>query len=435
MKFLGLALTSVLALTALLVASPAIAQSENGQAQAAEQSEIEARAEQVVPLVNGEIDPQDIFTDGFLNAVPLSELTAFSQQITAQFGPAISVESLNPSDGTRAAIAIRMERAIARGGIAIDPNDDNRISELVFQTFEPINDTPAKIAADLSALPGEVTWWFGPLDGTSPIMASESDDPMALGSTFKLYVLAALARDVAQGKRNWDDVVTLGAPRSFPSGAMQDWPADARVTLETLASMMISISDNTATDALMQVLGREAVMQAMIESGHANPLLNDPFITTREMFMLKGGPSGRLETYASGDADLRRQILAGLEENAVPVEQIQAAFSQGPIALDVEWFGSAADLRGLMAFMRETADPRAFEIMAINPSMSDNTRDRWSYAGYKGGSEPGVLNLTWLLTDAEGVDHALVLSWTNREANLDEDALELIAQRILQLER
>ncbi len=430
MKYLSI----FLAATAAFLAAPSVAQEANPAiVETSEQSALELRAEQVIAVLNGETDLQEIFTEGFLTAVPPAQLEALSTQITQQFGQAVSVESVDPPTGTRAAFAIRMERAIARGGIAIDASDGNRISELLFQNFEIISDTPEKIEADLSALPGETSWWFGRLDGERAIMAHRQNDQMAIGSTFKLYVLAALAREVALGKRNWQDVVTLGEPRSFPSGMMQDWPEDAAVTLETLASLMVSVSDNTATDALIDLLGRQAIMQAMIDSGHRGVALNDPFLKTRELFLLKGGPKERMQAYQVGDSDERSQILAQLEDIAVEQAQIQSAFSAGPIAIDVEWFASADDLANLFRFMRETADPRAFEIMAINTSTTPTARANWKYVGYKGGSEPGVLNLTYLLKRELGAHYALVLSWNNPDANLDETALELIAQRILSL--
>ena len=418
-----------------MMAQPAFAQNPaQEQAQTAEQSALELRADQVVAFLNGEVEAREIFTDGFLAAVPPAQLAAISAQLSSQFGTAQSVETLTTPAGTRSALAIRMERAIARGGIAIDPNDNSRISELLFQTFDAIDDSPAKIEEDLAALPGDVSWWFGPLDRSSPaIIASEWGDQMPLGSTFKLYVLAALAREVAQGQRSWDDVVPLTDARSFPSGMMQDWPQGAPVTLATLASLMISISDNTATDALIMELGRDAVFQTMADSGHSRPALNDPFLTTREMFLLKGGPADRLAAFQAGSAAQQAAILEAIDERPVPMSQIQAAFSGGPIALDVEWFASAEDMASLFRFMRETADPRAFEIMSINTSMSASTREKWDYAGYKGGSEPGVLNLTWLLRGDDNRDRVLFLSWQNEEANLDQSALELIAQRILSL--
>ena len=130
-----------------------------------------------------------------------------------------------------------------------------------------------------------------------------------------------------------------------------------------------------------------------------------------------------------------QQILDGIEDLEVPAGRIQAAFSGAPIALDVEWFASANDLARLMTYIRERADPVALEIMAINPSMPASLRSKWLYVGYKGGSEPGVLNLSWLLTDAAGRDYALVLNQRDDDLRFDPSALELIAQRLLSLER
>mgnify|MGYP006189150397 CR=1 FL=1 len=46
-------------------------------------------------------------------------------------------------------------------------------------------------------------------------------------------------------------------------------------------------------------------------------------------------------------------------------------------------------------------------------------RDAWGYVGFKGGSEPGVLNYTWLLTDKQGRDWVLTLGWNNPAAVID----------------
>ncbi len=419
----------------LALAHPVIAQENSApssQASEVEQSPLQMRSEQVVALVNGEIEPGDIFTDGFLAAVPPSQLATISQQLTSQFGAALSVEGVYPVNATRAGLQIRMERAIAKGGIAIDPNDENRISELLFQEFEPVDDTSAKIEADLNALPGEVSAYLAPLDGGDAVISIDPEKQMAIGSTFKLYVLAALAQDVAKGERSWGDVIELDVT-SFPSGAMQNWPQGAPVTLHTLASMMISISDNTATDQLIKVLGKERLAQILSDSGHSSAELNDPFLTTRELFLLKGGDKARLATYASANAQVRAQILAGLETNPPSAGQIEQAFSSGPIAIDIEWFASTADLTNLFSFMETYADDTTYDIMAINPSAPRAVREKWAYIGYKGGSEPGVLNLTWLLIDKQDVPHILALSWSNPDASIEPTQLELIAQRILSL--
>jgi beta-lactamase class A len=421
----------------VLATPPLAAQTPAAATAPAAQTPIEMRADQVVALLNGAAQPEDIFSDGFLNAVSAAQIKGLSAGFTAQFGSAVAVAMLAPRDGTRAAIEIRFERGIAKGGIAIAPAEDNRISELVFTSLEPLavaGDTPAKIAADLAALPGSVNAWFAPLGGGAPVVSIGADKPLALGSTFKLYVLAALAEDVKAGRRKWTDVVPLSA-KSYPSGRLQDWPQGAPLTLHTLASMMISISDNTATDQLITVLGRARILKLMRESGHSNPAANDPFLTTRELFILKASPT-LIEQWASDDQTLQIGALNAVAaaENP-PLDQINGAFSGGPKALDIEWFASPADLARLLAHMRHTADPKVFEIMTINPAATPGAKANWDYIGFKGGSEPGVINLTWLLRDKAGAWHVLTLGWNNPAAVVEEGKLEAIAQRILLLPR
>lgn len=423
---------AVLALFAL-VAPPAVR--AQPAPEAAARSALEHRADQVVALLNGALQPGDIFTDGFRAAVADAQIRELSANLTAQFGPALEVSLLSPAEGSRAILEIRLARGLAKGGIAIDPAQGNRINELRFTSIDAVavkGDTPGAIAADLAALPGSVNAWFGPLGGT-PVISHNGDKPLALGSTFKLYVLAALAEDIKAGRRKWTDVVPL-TEKSYPSGQMQNWPKGAPVTLHTLASLMISISDNTATDQLIAVLGRPRILKLMRDSGHSNPATNDPFLTTRELFVLKASDAQTLADWRSGRRQVALETIQ-VAEGTPSLDQVNAAFANGPKALDIEWFASPADLARLFAHMRQTAAPEAFAIMAINPSATDAIKANWRYIGYKGGSEPGVLNLTWLLTDAGGRDWALSLGWNNPEAVVDQGRLEAIAQRILLLPR
>lgn len=401
------------------------------------QTPLEARAEQVVALLNGSAAPEDIFTAGFRAAIADAQLASLSASLTAQFGRAVEVALLEPRAGTRAVLHIRFERGLAKGSMAIDPAAQGRISELVFTSVDAAttpDDSPARIAAELAALPGTVNAWFAPLDGGAPVISINADKPLALGSAFKLYVLAALAEDVKAGRRSWSDIVALDQ-KSYPSGKLQDWPAGAPLTLHTLASLMISISDNTATDQLITVLGKERILAAMRDSGHGKPGLNDPFLTTRELFLLKASPDELIEVWRKGGVVTRRATAAMIAQTRAPLDKINAAFAQGPRAIDIEWFAAPADLARLFAHMRRTADPRAFAIMGINPAASPAVRAQWDYIGFKGGSEPGVINLTWLLRDGAGRDWVLTLGWNNPAAVVEDGKLEGLAQRILLLPR
>ena len=403
--------------------------------EAAAMPPLATRANEVVAVLNGDDDGEASFAPVFLNAVPLEQLAALARQLTDQFGPALGVEDVTPSGETVALVTVRMERAIGQLNLSIDPSDDNRINGLRLREFKPNGDTIDKVTADLKALDGKVSAYFGPLYDGKATLSLNPEAQMPLGSAMKLYVLGALGQEIAQGTRSWTDVVTLDT-KSFPSGQMQNWPKGSPVTLHTLASLMISISDNTATDQLVNLLGRETIEAYMAQPGHSAPALNTPWITTRELFLIKGGSSETLEAYSNGPAAERTAILEKLEENPATLGQINAKLAAGPVAIEsVEWFANAADLAGLFRMMRRNSDPEALRIMAINPALPPSVTAQWGYVGFKGGSETGVLNMTWLLVDLQGKDWVLTLSWANSDKPVETQTLLLIAQRILSLKR
>ena len=417
-----------------MIPAAAVAQDATEPAPQQAQTALEQRAAQVVGLLNRELEPEEVFAESFLKAVPPEQLKAIAAQWTQQYGQALAVEALEPVSQTHAGITIRMEKALAKGGMAIEPAAPHRISELLFHSFEPIDDSPEKIAVDLSALHGRTAAWFGPLQGEAVFAHGDPQAQFAIGSTFKLYILAALARAIDTGRLAWDTVVTIDR-KSLPSGIMQDWPDGAPVTVHTLATLMISRSDNTATDLLIDTVGRDAVEAELRASGHSDPSRTLPFLKTLEMFTLKSTGPGE-EYAAAGDAEQAR-LLAGLDLGDPDRAKIGAVFADGtPRMIDtIEWFASMEDQRRLLRVLSNASWVDARAVMAVNPAMTPADRSHWDYVGYKGGSEPGVLNLTWLLRDKTGGWHMLVLSWNDPEAALDESTLLTLAPRILALSR
>jgi beta-lactamase class A len=426
------------AMLALPAAAPLAAQAaaEAPAPATASATPLESGAQRLVPVLNGTATAEEAFTAGLLAQVPYAQIAAVGSNLTGQFGPAMAVEAVTPVPVAPNAglVTIRFERGLVVFQVSVDPAEANRMNGLFVKDVRPLGDTPEKIAADLAALPGSVNAWFAPLDGKGAVIGINADTPLALGSTFKLYVLAALAEDVKAGRRKWSDVVPLDQ-KSYPSGQMQNWPEGAPVTLHTLASLMISISDNTATDQLIAVLGRQRILKLMKDSGHSNPASNDPFLTTRELFVLKTMDPLVLDRWRQRTPDAMTATAVLMEVANPSLDEVNAAFAAGPKAIDIEWFASPADITRLFAHMRKTADPKVFDIMAINPSATPAIKANWDYIGFKGGSEPGVFNLSWLLTDKAGRDWVLTLGWNNPAAVLDQSKLEGIAQRILLLPR
>ncbi|MHA6333585.1 serine hydrolase [Qipengyuania sp. CAU 1752] len=392
------------------------------------------RAADVVAVFKGAREAEEVFAESFLAAVPPTQLQAVNAQMTAQFGAVVGVDKVTLRPDGQADIAVRFERAIARGTMAVAPGPDGKIIGLLFNAFEPVDDSAAKITAELATLPGQVTALFAPLpaDG-APVISLGAEQPLAIGSAFKLYVLSALAEQIVRQKTGWDRTVRLSA-RSFPSGMMQDWPSGSPVTVQTLATLMISISDNTATDQLIAHLGREAIEREIRASGHGAPDSMLPFLNTLELFALKGdalrGERFGQASESEQPALLRKlQSEIGSDRNAIT----PPVFTDPTLIDTVEWFASPADLRSLLRRVVEREDPTARAILAVNPSVSESVKPHWSYIGYKGGSEPGVLNLTWLLRDQDENWHILTLGWNNPDAVVNTSTLELFAMRILAL--
>jgi hypothetical protein len=426
-------IAAALAPALALTLSPSVVNAQDiPNVASAEATPLEKRAADIVRLIKGEAEPEEIFGDRFLKAVPASQMRQIGASLTSQFGAIEGVESVTPRGTYGADIALRFERAIGRGRMVLSPLGDNRIEGFVLNQFDPIGDSANKIKADLEALPGEVGAYFGPLDGSAPRLALNPDKQLAIGSTFKIYVLSALARKIEAGEARWSDVITI-SPRSFPSGMMQDWPEPSPVTLHTLATMMIAISDNTATDTLMEYLGQDAVIAEMRSSGHSQPELNIPFIGTRHLFKLKSAGPETIAKYREADVAGKYAILDSVEEMELDQNKIEATFSGKPVALDIEWLGSAQDMRRMLAQLLEVGSEDQLKIMEVNPSAQPTALTRYKRILYKGGSEPGVLNYTWLLQDKSDDWHVLTLSWNNPEAALDDAAFQLIGQRLLNL--
>ncbi|MBP0017810.1 MAG: serine hydrolase [Cyanobacteria bacterium SBLK] len=291
--------------------------------------------------------------------------------------------------------------------VQIRLNREGRIIYLLFQP--PIGNqilSWEEIVRQLREFSGEVS--FLALEDGQTIAHLQSDRPLAVGSAFKLAVLAALKQEINQGNFAWDEVVKLKSQwQSLPSGMLQDWREGFPITVHTLATLMISLSDNTATDALIALLGRETV--------EAFSARNRPFLTTREAFILKNPDNQRfLQQYRAGNEAEKRRILAAARSASLPQVNI---FSGNPVAVDVEWFFSSRELCQLMA---EVGD---LPLMSVNPGIVNPKM--WERVSFKGGSEPGVLNFTTQLTDRKGRRYCLALTW-NDDRPLDEIRLLMV---------
>lgn len=96
--------------------------------------------------------------------------------------------------------------------------------------------------------------------GTGERVSVHADQLFPMASVFKVPILAELLSRVHAGERSLEERVTLtDEMRSPGSGVLKELSAGTAVTVGDLATLMIIVSDNTATDILLARLTKEAV--------------------------------------------------------------------------------------------------------------------------------------------------------------------------------
>lgn len=233
------------------------------------------------------------FDASFRAEIGLPAFTGVTAQIRSLAPAGWRVESVQPSaDGDRATAVLRSGAVPLSVQIAVEAEAPHRITTLLVRpvppvatvgSFDELTERLEGLAPTTALLVAEIS------DGTCrPLAAAHADQRVPIASVVKLYVLGAVARRIVDGNLEWDHpVVIRDELDSLPSGSTQHDEAGSTITVERLAQRTIAESDNTATDHLMDLVGRAAVEAAQGELGHSEPSVNIPFPSTREMFLLK----------------------------------------------------------------------------------------------------------------------------------------------------
>jgi beta-lactamase class A len=385
-------------------------------------------------------DVQAHFDAAFLAAVPIAQITALLKDYAKRAPFTLTAFEGTPTAKSLLAVVRDGKGMYMRISLDVKAQAPNGITGLLFTPagdLDPTIDSWAGLETRMKATAQLVDYMAAEVtDGTCNKQLHGLDTAVArpLGSTFKLYVLGTLARQVEAGVTTWDAPLAVRADyRSLPSGTVQTEAAGTSHPLRYYAEKMISISDNTATDHLLYTLGRDKVEESMAPMGHSNPGLNTPFLTTRELFFLKlTATPTEVDSYLAADATGRRTLL---DTKYKPMDIALAAANTGAWTLPrnvdrLEWFASAEDLCRAMTSLRTMANkPSGEPVMAtlsINPGVAlDKTT--WPFIGFKGGSEPGVLVTTWLLRRKDDRWFFLSVNFDDTQKAIDEESAIYLA--------
>ncbi|MCQ2437749.1 MAG: class A beta-lactamase-related serine hydrolase, partial [Clostridia bacterium] len=112
---------------------------------------------------------------------------------------------------------------------------------------------------EFSRFEGDVGLFVCPVDGGEP-MTFNADRPLMAASVIKLAVMVAAFDDIRAGRLDGDALVTIRNADKYPScGALTYLHEGLQVTIRDLIVLMIILSDNSATNLLIDRVGIERI--------------------------------------------------------------------------------------------------------------------------------------------------------------------------------
>jgi beta-lactamase class A len=153
----------------------------------------------------------------------------------------------------RLAAAGTLVLALGAGFLAAEPPSPSLDAR---QTDRPLEERLAALAATHH---GHVTLYAVQLN-TGKTVAMDADRPVQTASVIKLAILFEAMEQVRSGKAHWDEKLTLAKGDGVSgSGVLFFFDTPLTLTLKDVLTMMVIVSDNTATNLAIDRFGVDAV--------------------------------------------------------------------------------------------------------------------------------------------------------------------------------
>ena len=147
------------------------------------------------------------------------------------------------------------------------------ISNIYGQKIKSVPQTlDEKIKSEVSEFKGNV-WIYAKNLDSGKEYSLRGDEKVRTASTIKLPIMTEVFRQVAEGKLKWTDEIILSKDnKTSGSGILNEFTDGTKVDIKTLNNLMIVISDNTATNILLDKVSSNNVNGFMKTLGLSNTL-------------------------------------------------------------------------------------------------------------------------------------------------------------------
>jgi beta-lactamase class A len=125
----------------------------------------------------------------------------------------------------------------------------------------------AKVSSAIADFKGSVSIYAKNLDSGKEF-SLRGDEQVRTASTIKIPIMAETFRQVAEGKLTWADELILAKEKKVGgSGILGEFTDGSKIDLRTAVHLMIVLSDNTATNLVLDKITADAVNDYMDKLG------------------------------------------------------------------------------------------------------------------------------------------------------------------------
>lgn len=147
-----------------------------------------------------------------------------------------------------------------------------------------------RIQRELTSYNGKMAFYARDFHGN--ILAMDEDEPFEAASTIKSYILLDLFQQVEEGKRSLEEMLLYKEEfRVEGSGVLHSMESGFMMTAKNFATLMIIVSDNTATNVMIDYLGLDHINQTIEKYGFKGTKLHNKI--DWELYELLGTTTAR----------------------------------------------------------------------------------------------------------------------------------------------
>lgn len=306
-------------------------------------------------------------------------------------------------------------------------------------TYETAADKLGTIAEDIGVLVARID----ENNQCTPIFERNATDPLGTASIFKIWTMGAVAQSIEEGLLVRDQTIPLIADDVVLGGSISG-ELGTQFRIDDLASLMLGISDNTATEHLFKLVGRDANETMLDQFNHANQDAMEPFLSMNEAFNLYfTSPQAEAIAYVTADEMTQRDYVDNVLTPAGPV--VNPTSANLSVLVSGLWQASPTDVCSAMAGLRQYNDAtEAFDVIdeAYGATTAIiNLRNRWERVWFKGGSlDDGfglrVLTYGWMVESDDRGAFAVVVMTNNDSggsARINQNDVSSVSSRILDI--